>query len=61
MRHAWGAQAVFLGAWEGLAYLGAVRPVSGAYAAARRRYGRKADLLLSAWLFGLALHLVRSA
>lgn len=59
MKNGWGAQAVALGLWEAGAFAGVLPPVSRAYAAARRRYGRKADLALALWLFGLARHLIR--
>lgn len=58
MKHAWGAQAVFLGCWEAAAYVGAVPPVSRAYKAARRRWGRKAELALAFWLLGLGRYLL---
>lgn len=58
-RDAWGAQAVALGAWEAAAATGAVPPVTRLVALARRRWGRRVDLLVALWLLGLGAHFYR--
>lgn len=59
-RYFWGGQAVLLGMWETLAYAKRVPTITATVHGCRRKYRHKADLVVAAWLFGLAAHLFRA-
>lgn len=57
-RNALGAVAVGIGAWEAAAFVNLAPPVSAAYAGARRRWRRRAEVGLALWLVWVAVHLL---
>jgi hypothetical protein len=58
--NAWATTAIVLGAWETAAVTTKKVPtITSTCANARKRYRRRAELAISAWLFGLAWHLFK--
>lgn len=61
LRHAWGMQAVALGAWEAYALTGHAPTVTSLVRRSRDRRRRRTEIAVALWLIGLGVHLLRRA